>query len=176
MTSPAPGVPNAYAEHLLALLGRQDPLEVLSRMIPSLEARVAGLSEADLRRPEKPGKWSIVQVLAHLADSDHVQGYRWRLMLAEDEPTIQPYDQDRWAAALKYEALDPSEAFDEFRALRTRNLRLARSLSPAELNRTCLHPERGRETIEYVLRLVAGHDVLHLNQIDRIKRASSGGP
>jgi hypothetical protein len=171
MTASAPGLPNAYAEHLLYLLGDQDPLDVLSRLIPSIETRIAGLSEAEFRRPEKPGKWSILQVLAHLADSEHVQGYRWRLMLAEDEPTIQPYDQDRWAAAMKYEALNPSEVFDELRGLRTRNLRLARSLSPAELTRACLHPERGRETIGYVLRLVAGHDVLHLNQIDRIKRS-----
>ena len=160
-----------YTSALLALLGDRDPIEVLGRLMPELEKAVAGMSEADLTRPEAPGKWSVIQVVQHLADSELVAGYRIRLVLEQDDPVLLGFDQDVWAERLRYDRVALRDALAQLEALRSANLRLARTLSEAELERAGNHSERGRETIRHILRLEAAHDLLHLRQIERIKNA-----
>ena len=126
---------------------------------------------AQLRTPEAPGKWSIAQVLRHLADSDVVWGWRMRLILAQDRPPITGYDQDLWADRLHYAESDPAESLDTFRVLRRDNLKLIERATPEDLKRVGVHSERGEESAGYLMRLFAGHDLLHLRQIDRIKNA-----
>src|SRR4026207_1352618 len=87
---------------LLALLGRRDPVEVLDELLPWLARRLPGLDDATLRRPEKPGRWALSGVVQRLADSDRFLSYRLKMMLTEDRPPIQGYDQDRWAGELHY--------------------------------------------------------------------------
>jgi hypothetical protein len=166
----APEVRAQYATAVLDLLGSRDPISVL-RESPSSAARaVAGLTPAQLRRPEAPGKWSIAQVLRHLADSEVVWGWRMRLILAQDRPPITGYDQDLWADRLHYADADPAESLDAFAVLRRDNLRLLERATPEDLQRVGVHSERGEESAGYLQRLYAGHDLLHLNQIDRIKK------
>jgi uncharacterized damage-inducible protein DinB len=124
-----------------------------------------------LRQPERPGKWSIGQVLQHLADSELVWGWRLRLILAQDRPTLTGYDQDRWAERLRYADSDPAQALEEFVTLRRANLRLLERASPADLKRVGVHVERGEESLEHQRRLYAGHDLLHLAQLARIRHA-----
>ncbi|MCC6318672.1 MAG: DinB family protein [Gemmatimonadaceae bacterium] len=160
-----------YTASLLELLGDRDPLAVWAESADAIDALTAGLSEADARRPEAPGKWCIAQVLSHLVDTEIVYGYRVRLIVAEDTPPIQGYDQDLWATRLHYTD-DPLETLrNELRVLRGRNLRFARGLSATERARVGLHNERGPESVWHIIRLLAAHDLLHRNQIRRIKRA-----
>ena len=135
----------------------------------------ADLGEDDLARPEAPAKWSILQVVEHLTDQELVNGFRLRSIVAEQEPPLRGYDQDLWAARLRYGSAGLEPVLDELRALRERNLRLYRSLSEAELDRVGLHEERGRESARRLRALTAAHDLLHRRQIARI-RASFGRP
>lgn len=167
--SGAPGQAGEYTRAILDLLGSRDPLDVLERTAEALREAAAGLTDAQLARPEAPGKWSVRQVIRHLADSEIVWAYRLRMVLAQDRPTLTGYDQDAWAARLRYEDSDVGESLSEFATLRRGNLRIVRSASTSELQRVGLHVERGEESLEHMIRLYAGHDLLHLRQIERIR-------
>ncbi len=161
----------AYVKQLMDLLGDRDPFAVQEEQLAVLEKEIAGLDDAILRRPEKPGKWSILQVLQHLADSELVVRYRMRLALAQPGAQILGYDQDLWASGLKYNEADPAEALEFLGMLRKANLKMLRSLSDEQMERYGLHNERGPESVRKMMRMIAGHDLLHRNQIKRIKRA-----
>jgi hypothetical protein len=158
-----------YSKAVLELVGGREPLAVL-RETPAAAARaIEGLSAAQLRKPEAPGKWSIAQVLQHLADSDLVWGWRVRLILAQDRPTLTGYDQDLWAERLRYADADPQEALEQLQVLRRGNLGLIARATPDDLKRVGVHSERGEESVGYLCGLYAGHDLLHLRQLDRIR-------
>jgi len=161
----------AYVSAVLGLLGDDDPTAVLRETLSALPRAIEGLSSQQLLQSERPGKWSIGQTLQHLADSEVVWAWRIRLVLAEDRPRLTGYDQDLWAQRLRYDEVDPSEALELFGVVRRANLRLVEQASPADLKRTGIHVERGEESLEHLRRLNAGHDRLHLRQIERIRRA-----
>jgi uncharacterized damage-inducible protein DinB len=158
-----------YAGAILDLLADRDPMTVLGQTPSAVTQAITGLTRNQLRIPEAPGKWSIVQVVQHLADSDLVWGWRLRMILAQDRPDITGYDQDLWAERLNYASTDADEAMSVFTLLRRANLKLIDRATPAELKRVGVHSERGEESIEYLLGLYAGHDLLHLRQIERIR-------
>ena len=173
-TNPASGAPGhaaAYVAAVLDLLGDRDPLAVLRATPDALRRSIDGLTLEQLRRPEQPGKWSIVQVLQHLADSEVVWAWRMRLILSQDRPVLTGYDQDQWADRLRYAEADPADALEEFVVLRRGNVRLLERARPEDLRRVGVHAERGEETVDHLRRLYAGHDLLHLRQIDRIRAA-----
>jgi hypothetical protein len=158
-----------YTRALLDLLGDRDPIAVQSELSTSVERAVAGLTDAQLRQPEKPGKWSLIEVVQHLADSEIVYGYRIRMILASDTPNIEGYDQDAWAQRLRYSETSLPDALAQIRVLRGRSLHLLRGLRPEEWDRAGMHSERGRESIRHITKLLAAHDLVHLRQIERIK-------
>ena len=160
-----------YTAAVLNLLGETDPMQVLASTVRWCEQATADLSNAELARPEAPGKWSIVQTLQHLADSELVWGYRLRKVLAEDRPTLTGYDQDRWADRLQYAASSREQSLEVFRVLRDANLRLLAAVSPGDLDRVGVHSERGDESVRHMIKLYAGHDLVHRNQIERVKAA-----
>jgi hypothetical protein len=157
-----------YTRALLELLGDRDPLGVAAELIPWLERRTAGLDDATLRRPEEPAKWSVLEVIQHLADTEVVYAWRTRQILTQDRPAIQAYDQDLWARTLGYAAGDLAIALGQLRGVRTANLRLWRSLTPAQLARVGLHNERGPESLGLVLRMMGAHDLVHRRKIDGV--------
>lgn len=159
----------AYTRAVLDLVGDQDPLDVLRSTPDALRSSAAEMKGAEISRPEAPGKWSVLQVLRHLADSEIVWAWRLRLTLAQDRPPLTGYDQDAWADRLGYADADAAESLDEFDTLRRGNLRLLERASPAELARVAVHAERGEESVAHMVRLYAGHDLLHLRQIRRIR-------
>lgn len=158
----------AYITALLELLGSRPPLAVLQATPALARELIADVADARLATAEAPGKWAVRHVLAHLADSEVVLGWRLRMILAQDRPPIQGYDQDAWADSLDYGAADPQLSLDTFAALRRWNLRLVRNASADVLQRVGLHAERGEESVEHLMKLYAAHDLLHLNQIKRI--------
>jgi hypothetical protein len=161
-----------YTRALLELLGDRDPLAVAGELLPWLERRTAGLDDAVIRRPEVPGKWSVLEVIQHLADTEVVYAWRTRQILTQDRPAIQGYDQDAWARTLGYDSADLAVALGQLRGVRTANLRLWRSLTPAQLARVGLHSERGPESMDLVLRMMGAHDLVHRRQIDRVLAAA----
>ena len=162
---------SAYTTAILGLLGTQDPLHVLGQTSHAIELALAGCTPHQLVTREAPGKWSVQHVLRHMADSEIVWAYRMRLVLAQERPPLTGYDQDLWAERLGYAEADIKQSLSEFTVLREGNLRLLRKAGPADLTRVGVHAERGEESVERMLRLYAGHDILHLNQIARIRKA-----
>lgn len=165
----APELRAQYASAVLSLLGDRAPMDVL-RDTPGACARaVATLTPEHLKLREGPGKWSVAMVLRHLADTEVVWGWRMRLILAQDRPLITGFDQDLWAERLDYANADPSESLETFIVLRRDNMRLIDHATPADLARVGVHAERGEESAGYLIRLYAGHDLMHLAQIERIR-------
>jgi uncharacterized damage-inducible protein DinB len=161
----------AYTRALLDLLGEREPLDVLGELPGWLEAHVATLEDAELRRPEAPGKWSVLQVAAHLLDAEIVHSHRTRQIAAGKDPVIEPYDQDAWERAFDYADADLGVTLHALSALRMANLRHWSRLTPEQLERAGLHKERGRETAAHYLKLAAGHDLVHRRQVARILAA-----
>src|SRR4029453_12044131 len=110
-------------------------------------------------------KWSARQMLAHLADSELVGAFRFRMILAHDRPGIPAYDQDAWARNLRYEEADAALSLETFSALRRANLRILARATPEELQRVGLHTERGAESLAFLMKIYAGHDLVHLRQL-----------
>ncbi len=163
---------SGYVRALLDLLGDRDPLDVMPELLPWLDARLRGIAEPVLRRPEAPGKWSVLQVIQHLADSELVAGYRIRMMLSKDRPPLPGYDQDRWAQEFCYETVPLGLALGQLRALRAANLHLWNQLTSSQLERIGVPAERGPETVSHLLQLMGAHDLVHRRQIDRILSAA----
>lgn len=170
-TSDAAEQARAYVASLEAALGARDPMTVLGETPAALRRAVAGLSAEQQGAPERPGKWSVRQVVQHLADSELVGGFRFRMVLAHDRPTLPGFDQDLWADRLGYHDTDIEAALLDFTTLRQANLRLLRRAAPADLRRVMLHAERGEESVTQMVRMYAGHDLVHLRQIARIRQA-----
>jgi hypothetical protein len=162
-----------YTAGLLGLLGDNDPVVVLAETPGALQRFLDTVPAPIVVRPEASGKWAIREVVQHLADSELVGGFRLRMVLAHDRPSLTGYDQDRWASHLRYRDVDVRDAFEQFSALRRANLRLWQRLTPADLARVGIHGERGEESLERMRQLYAGHDLLHLAQIERIRASST---
>lgn len=156
-----------YRDEILALLGDDDPLQVLRASIEELSTLVAGADTEQLRASPTPGEWSAWQVFSHLADAELVIGLRVRLIVTQDQPTLLGYDQDAWTARFSELDPDPQATWDRWLALRENNLRVYESLSNEEWERVGVHTERGEESARLVVRLAAGHDRAHIDQIRR---------
>jgi hypothetical protein len=159
--------PQAYREKLFTLLGDRNPLEVLAQTASTVADLVRTHAATVLRTRPFAGKWTPNEIIGHLVDSVWVYGYRLRLMLCEDHPTILGMDQDLWVAGQHHNAREPSELVDTFRTMRQFNLALWKRMSPADLQRTGQHNERGPESLGVMLRMLAGHDLSHLDQLTR---------
>ena len=159
---------STYVRALMDVLGSRPPLEVLNELVPWLAERTQEVDDSTLRRPEAPGKWSVVEVIQHLADSDLVFAYRLRMIITQDQPPLPGYDQDRWANQLGYRDVPLDLALSQLRGLRVPNLRLIRAMSPQQLERVGMHSERGPESAAHLLKLMAAHDLVHRRQIERV--------
>jgi hypothetical protein len=148
------------------LLGDRDPFAVLAETQKRIPAIAEALGPEGLKRTYAPGKWTAGQVISHLADCEIAFGFRVRQIIAEPTLGIQTFDENQWAR--HYSNFDGREAAQTFEALRGWNLTLFRLLSADELNKTAAHPERGPEKAETVIRIMAGHTLHHMAQLDNI--------
>ena len=158
--------PEGYRRLLLELLGGDDPA-VVGTATPGRMRDLVIAAGPRLRDRPVPGEWSIVECLGHLLDSELVTSARIRWIVAENEPDIVGYDQDRWVDGLRHRDDDPEALIGLFAALRAANLELWRRTTAAEHARVGHHRERGPESYDLVRRLNAGHDRFHLAQAER---------
>lgn len=163
--------PQEYIQRMLGNVKGLEPLKVEAGTAKKLERLIKGVPASKLRKRPAPGKWSVAEILAHLADSEVVRGWRMRQILGAPGTPIQAYDQDTWAAAGHYEKRDARKSLEHFRAAREANLMLLKSLRPEQWKHHGMHAERGVETIEQIVHLNAGHDINHTRQIERILEA-----
>ena len=154
-----------YREKMFKLLGQRDPLNVLAGTASALEEIVSRHCVPVLRTRPFEGKWTPNEIIGHLTDSEWVYGYRLRLIVSEELPTILGTQQDRWVAAQRHNEREPSDLVETFRNLRELNLASWKRVPAADLARAGQHNERGPESLDVMLRLLAGHDLSHLNQI-----------
>ena len=144
-------------------LQQEDPLTILATMPDRLEQLIGAASDEKLEQRPSPKKWSVRDIICHLADTETAFAFRLRQTVAEAHHLIQPYDQDAFAAA--YEERTSKEGLDTFFAIRHWNLLFIRSAVPAALPKAVTHPERGTMTFKTILETMAGHDLNHLAQI-----------
>ena len=157
-----------YTERILAHTNGQEPLKVQAATPKKLDRLVKGVSPAKLRKRPAPEKWSVAEILAHLADVEIVIGWRMRSILGAPGIAVQAYDQNAWHASLHYDKRDPRKDLIQQRVLREANLAMLKTLTPSQWKQFGTHSERGEESIERIVRMVAGHDLNHLQQIERI--------
>jgi DinB superfamily len=160
--------PQEYTQRILENVKGLDALKVGAGTAKKLERLIKGVPSSKLRKRPAPDKWSVGEILAHLADSEIVRGWRMRQILGSPGTPIQAFDQDSWAAAAHYEKRDPRKSVEVFRVLREANLDLLKSLTKEQWKHYGMHAERGEESIEHLVRMYAGHDINHTRQIERI--------
>lgn len=155
-----------YVQRILATLGTQDAVDVLSHGPENLENALAKFSPADLRKSPAAGKWSPAEIAIHLAEVEMVVSVRVRLVIGQNGIAIQGFDQDAWAT--RYDKADLDRSLQAFRALRQANVVFYRSLTPQQWEQYGMHSERGKETARRIVELCAGHDLNHLKQLAAI--------
>lgn len=157
-----------YTQRIMANSQGVDPIKVQSATPRKLARLIKGISPAKLRKRPAPEKWSVAEILAHLADVEIVIGWRMRFILGNPGTPVQAYDQNAWVIAGHYEKRDPKKSIGLQRTVREANLELLKSLSHEQWKHFGQHAERGQESIEHIVRMVAGHDINHIRQIERI--------
>jgi hypothetical protein len=162
----------AYQRKLEGLVGGSEPLQVLAETVEALQKIVRETPAALFRKRPFPGKWTPQEVLGHLSDAEWTMGFRTRTVLSDEKPQIMAYDQERWVAAQDHNERDLGELLNTFVALRTANLQLWKKLTPKQLERRGLHSERGEESLGQMIKMLAGHDRSHIDQIRRYLEAA----
>ncbi len=149
---------------------KQQFLDDIASTPANLRAAVQGLSAAQLDTPYRDGGWTVRQVVHHLPDS-HLNSYvRFKLALTEDEPTIKPYAEDRWAELADTAATPVEVSLTMLDALHDRWVRLLRSLNADDWKRTFRHPDLGAMTLEKNLALYAWHGRHHVAHITELRK------
>jgi hypothetical protein len=163
-----PETAEQYISRILGHVEGQDPIKVQRATAGKLKNLVHGLTTKQLKWKPEPAKWSIAEIVAHLADAEIVASWRMRLIIGANGTTIQPFDQNVWAAAFRYHESDVRQSLEVFRVLRDNNLVMLRNLPPAIWDNYGMHLERGKESIAHLVRMFAGHDTNHVLQVERI--------
>lgn len=146
-------------------------LETSEKSPKQIAAAVSGIPEKTLRYKPTPDKWSILEILGHLADIELVYAYRIRQMLADEKPQIAPMDQNAWAKNLGYMESSPPELVALYGLNRHANLQLLRRIRLGDLEKSAYHPELKRDVrVADILTQMAGHGANHLEQIERLKK------
>jgi len=159
-----------YMQRINGYMEGKQPLAVQAATAKKHEKLIKGVPAAKLRKRPAPDKWSVSEILAHLADAEIVGGFRMRLILGAPGTPVAAFDQDSWVISGHYEKRDPRKSVEQFRVVREANLALLKSLTSEQWKHYGMHAERGQETIEHVVRMFAGHDINHLQQVEGILR------
>ncbi len=155
-----------YKQRVLQYLGDRDPLEIQRATASELAGIVAGVPREALEARPAPGKWSSLEILAHLADTELVVACRLRFMLARPGAPLLWFDEDDWARRFRYQDQDPRVPLELFRAVRDSNIRLLGGVPNEQWGLARgVHETRGVETLADCVKMIAAHDLNHLRQI-----------
>src|SRR4029077_7529538 len=161
-----------YTERLLSYGQGKDPLRLQQAAPKKLATLLKGKTRKQLMRRSAADKWSIAEIVAHLSDAELAISWRIRQVLTNNAIPIQAYDQDLWARTFNYAHRDPRESLAIFRTLREANLALLKSVPRKLWENYGVHQERGNESVSHVVRMVAGHDLNHLRQVEAILKGT----
>lgn len=153
------GVPYA------GMLEGRDAARVIAETPMRLKMILDGLSTAEIETRPAEGKWSVREIVAHLADCEIVWGWRLRQVLGEEHAVIQPFEQDAWAKV--YPAYSLEAGWECFKALRAWNVAFVGALREEDRKKRYTHPERGEETLGTIVEIMAGHDLHHLARLEK---------
>jgi len=156
--------PQAYRAALARVVGDRDPLEVVEETLGRVRVLIQGRSVDELTRRPSEDEWSVAEILGHLFDAEIAVGFRWRMILTAERPSYPGYDRDAWGR-LPRPPVD--RLWPALEALRASNLWLLRSIPRSTWSRVGIHNEVGPESLEATVRARAGHDLAHLNQLER---------
>ena len=158
----------ALARPYVHLLEGRDP-EVVLRETPAKLADILKLMSAQqIEFKPAPHKWSVREILCHLADCEIVWAWRLRLIFGADHPTLQPFEQDPWAKAYDGPGYTTASARATWTAVRQWNMALIERLSEEEKRRSALHPELGPVSLWNIVEIIAGHDLHHLHSLEKV--------
>jgi len=146
-----------------------EDLERFRRGAEVLATVLTGAAGEEVDFVPAPGKWTIRQIMAHLADSELVGAHRLRLVVAEDNPTLTAFDQDAWTRNLDYARRKPTQSLDTFRRLRAENYELLKELPESAFDRVGSHTENGPMSLRSLLAGYAGHAESHARQLQAIR-------
>lgn len=163
----APG--SAVTDPYLEALGGDDPIAAMAEAPGRLRRLVRGLTERQLAKRPAPGKWSIREIVAHLADNEVVLGSRYRFIAAMDRPPLPAYDQDAFVENLGVSRTTTADLLDDFAMMRAVNIGLLERAGEEAWDRVGIHAERGEESLGHLVTTYAGHDRIHLSQIETIR-------
>jgi hypothetical protein len=172
-----PETAQQYIQRILGHVDGQDAMKVQRTTAPKLKKLTQGLTAKQLKWKPEPSKWSIAEIVAHLADVEIVASWRMRSVLGSNGAPIQAFDQDAWASVFQYGKRDVGQSIEVFHVLRTNNLAMLKVLPAESWENYGMHSERGKETIAHLARMFAGHDTNHVKQIEGIasQLKSAGG-
>ncbi len=162
--------PQEYTQRILGHSAGKDSIRIQRETPKKLAALTRRLKKSQLMRRPAPGKWSIAEILAHLADAELVVGFRIRLILGSNGTPIQAFNQDVWATTFNYGRRDPKTSLASFHLLRENNLALLKSVPRSLWQNYGMHEERGQESVDHIARMISGHDLNHLRQVERIAK------
>ena len=157
-----------YTQRILSYIEGKNVVDVLAATPRKVERLVKGVTKKRLRERPAPEKWSVTEIIAHLADAEIVWAFRVRLILGSSGTVIQGYDQDVWAGYSDYPSHDPALSLEVWRVNRQSILRLLKGLTKEQWQFFGMHSERGKETVTRVSEMMAGHDINHFRQIEAI--------
>jgi len=140
-------------------------LERYRRGAELVAVTITGAAGSEFDFAPEPGKWTIRQIVAHLADAEIVGAVRFRRVIAEDDPKIEAYDQDAWTAHLDYAKRKPSQALEMFRRIRAENYELLKELPESVFSRQGIHSENGPMSLLQMLKGYAEHAENHAQQL-----------
>jgi uncharacterized damage-inducible protein DinB len=163
--------PQQYIARMLGLIGDKSPLKVQQATAKKLAAAIKGLDKKKLKKRPAPDKWSITEILAHLADAELVGSWRMRIVLGQNGAPLHAFDQDAWASTFNYQKSDAKRSLETFRLLRENNLAMLKKMPKELWENYGQHTERGEEKISHIVRMFAAHDLNHLGQVEQIAKA-----
>ncbi len=168
---PMQETPQQYQRRILSYTADTNPMKILQTSIKKIQRLVKSLSKKQLMKRPQPDKWSIGEIMAHLAETEIAFGYRYRMVLSSNGIRIQAFDQNKWAENANYRRQDPKKSLELWRSLREGNIRLLKGVPKEKSNYYGIHEERGKESLITMVKLEAGHDINHLMQIEKIKNS-----
>jgi hypothetical protein len=157
-----------YKARFAAYVEGKDPITMQRETPRTLAHLVYGVPAPELAHKPAPDKWSVTEILAHMAEDELSSTWRYRQMIEHDSPALLGFDQQLWSHLGDYASWKPQEALEMFRLLREANLRMFARLTPAHWQRHGVHAERGQLTVQDLCRHMAAHDMNHIDQIRKI--------